>query len=62
VPQNSQPPFHQQHKLALQSFAFAVMMIAPPGLYFVAQRGSNVGVLSLLVALGGGMLLAAWVG
>jgi hypothetical protein len=59
---SSEQPFHQRHKLALQSFAFAVMMILPLGLYFAAQQGCGIGVLALLVALGGGMLLAAWVG
>ncbi len=53
MPVSSELLFYQQHKLALQSFAFAVMVIAPVGLYFVAQRGSNIDVLALLVALGG---------
>jgi len=62
MPENSTPLFQRQHKLALQSFAFVIMMIVPLGLYFAAQAGSGIGVLALLVALGGGMLLAAWAG
>ena len=60
--ENPKVSFHRQHKLALQGFAFGVMMLAPVGLYFVASTGSGVGVLVLLVTLGCGMLLAAWVG
>ena len=60
--ENSKEPFQRQHKLALQSFVFGIMMLAPVGLYFAARDGSAVGVLVLLVALGCGMLLAAWVG
>ena len=60
--ENSRVPFQQQHKLALQSFVFGIMMLAPVGLYFSARAGFAVGVLFLLVALGCGMLLAAWVG
>lgn len=62
MPENSTGPFQRQHKLALQSFALAIIMIAPLGLYLAAQAGSGIGVLALLVALGGGMLLAAWAG
>ncbi len=60
--ENSRVPFQQQHKLALQSFVFGIMILVPVGLYFFARAGSAVGVLVLLVALGCGMLLAAWVG
>ena len=60
--ENFRVPFQQQHKLALQGFVFGIMMLAPVGLYFFARAGSAVGVLVLLVALGCGMLLAAWVG
>jgi hypothetical protein len=60
--ENSRPPFQRQHKLALQSLAFGIMMLAPIGLYLAAQADFNTGVLALLVALGCGMLLAAWVG
>ena len=60
--ENSRVPFQQQHKLALQSFVFGIMILVPVGLYFFARVGSAVGVLVLLVALGCGMLLAAWVG
>lgn len=60
--EDSRPPFQRQHKLALQSLALGIMTLAPIGLYLAAQAGSNVGMLGLLVALGCGMLLAAWVG
>jgi hypothetical protein len=60
--EDSRPPFQRQHKLALQSLAFGIMMLAPIGLHLAAQADFNTGVLALLVALGCGMLLAAWVG
>ncbi len=62
MPENSSGAFQRQHRLALQSFAFVIIMIAPLGLYFAAQAGSGSGILALLVALGGGMLLVAWAG
>ncbi len=60
--EDSRVPFHQQHKLPLQGLAFGVMMFLPIGLYFSARAGLDVTVMALLVALGVGMLLAAWVG
>jgi hypothetical protein len=62
VAKDSGASFHRQHKLALQSLAFGMMMAVPLGLYFAANSGSGIGVLVLLVSLGCGMLLAAWVG
>ena len=62
MPKDSRLPFQRQHKLALQSLASGIMMLAPIGLYLAAQADSNVGMLTLLVALGCGMLLAAWIG
>lgn len=55
-------PFHRQHKLALQGLAFGMMMLVPVALYFAARDAKDTAVLALLVALGTGMLLAAWVG
>jgi hypothetical protein len=54
--------FQKRHKLALQGLAFGIMMFAPIGLYLAAQVGSSTGIVFLLVALGCGMSLAAWVG
>lgn len=61
MPENSQEPFQQQHKLALQGLAFWAMMLLPVALYFAARAGLYTSVLALLVALGVAMLLAAWV-
>jgi hypothetical protein len=62
MPQNSKTPFQRQHKLALQGLAFWAIMLLPIALYFAARAGLDSAVLALLVALGVGMLLAAWVG
>lgn len=62
VIENSSVPFHKEHKLALQSLAFGIMMLVPVGLYLAAKAGSGIDVLVMLVALGCGVLLAAWVG
>ena len=62
MPADSAQPLRRRHKLMLQSVAFVLMMLLPGGLYFIAQTESEIGVLALLVALGGAMLLAAWAG
>lgn len=60
--QSPQEPFQRRHKFALQSLAFWTIMLLPVALYFAARAGLDTAVLALLVALGVGMLLAAWVG
>lgn len=62
MPENSRGSFQKRHKLALQGLALWAMMLVPVALYFAACAGLEHSVLALLVALGVGMLLAAWVG
>ena len=60
--ENSKVPFHWRHKLALQGLSLGAMILVPVALYFAARAGLDTSVLALLVTLGVGMLLAAWVG
>lgn len=62
MPQSSKELFERRHKLALQGLALWFMILVPVALYFAARAGLDIAVLALLVALGVGMLLAAWVG
>jgi len=60
--ENSKVPFHRRHKLGLQGLSLGAMILVPVALYFAARAGLDTSVLALLVTLGVGMLLAAWVG
>lgn len=62
APQDAASPFQRRHKLALQGLALGTMLLVPVALFFAAREGPGHGVLALLVTLGVGMLLAAWVG
>ena len=62
MPGNPRLPFQRRHKLSLQGLALWTMMTVPVALFFAARAGLDAIVLTLLVAQGMGMLLAAWVG
>jgi hypothetical protein len=62
IPNGTDRSIQRRQRLTLQGLALGTMLLVPVALYFVARAGLEHSVLALLVTLGVGMLLAAWVG
>jgi hypothetical protein len=53
--------FVRRNKFLFQSAALILMLIVPVLLYWAAQAGSEVGILTLLGLMGAAMALTMWV-
>jgi hypothetical protein len=56
-----QPSLRRRYKLACQSVAFVLMMVAPVAMYLAAQAGATGWALAGLTAMAASMALAMWV-